>query len=198
MQYTLYPENSSLIDEHWFQSQLNRYEKNAYKACYEEEVAALQAFYNGETGIEQAATAITRPITNSPIHDLGGYSDDAVAICQLWSLFRCALIEWPQSRTADLVALLSATTRVTDLIHRGKLLDDDDEKPLSWAEHPFFQIFGEHQGRSQDKPPMQPPGSMKERFTSNNKTWKPDSLQSAYFSVNNPSILRSFCALCTD
>jgi hypothetical protein len=140
MQYTLYPENSSLIDEHWFQSQLNRYEKNAYKACYEEEVAALQAFYNGETGIEQAATAITRPITNSPIHDLGGYSDDAVAICQLWSLFRCALIEWPQSRTADLVALLSATTRVTDLIHRGKLLDDDDEKPLSWAEHPFFQM----------------------------------------------------------
>jgi hypothetical protein len=140
MQYTLYPENSSLIDEHWFQSQLNRYEKNAYKACYEEEVAALQAFYNGETGIEQAATAITRPITNSPIHDLGGYSDDAVAICQLWSLFRCALIEWPQSRTADLVALLSATTRVTDLIHCGKLLDDDDEKPLSWAEHPFFQM----------------------------------------------------------
>jgi hypothetical protein len=139
MKYVLYSENSSLIDEHWFESQLNRYEKNAYKACYDEEVAALKAFYSGETSIEQAATAITRPISNSPIQDLGGYSDDAIAICQLWNLFRYALIEWPHSRTADLVALISATTRVAEPIHRGELLDDD-EKQLSWAEHPFFHM----------------------------------------------------------
>jgi hypothetical protein len=139
MRHTLCSEDSSLIEEHWFELQLNRYKHNAYKACYSEEVAALKAFYNSETSIEQAATAITRPISNSSIQDLGGYSDDAVAICQLWNLLRYALIEWPHSRTTDLVALLSAMTKVTDLVHRGELLDDDD-KPLLWVDHPFFHM----------------------------------------------------------
>jgi hypothetical protein len=138
--YTLYPEDSSLIDEHWFETQLGRYKQNAYEACYGKEVAALRAFYNGESSIEEAATAITRPISNSPVQDLGGYSDEIVAICQLWCLLRNALIEWPHSRTADLVALLLAMTKVTDLIHGGELLDDENEKPVSWAAHPFLHM----------------------------------------------------------
>ena len=141
MSYTLYSESSPSIDEQWFEAQLKRYEKNAYKECYGEEVAALKDFYNGKTNAEQAATAITQPISKSPIQDSGGYSDDAVALHHLWTLFKNALIEWPSSRTPDLVALLSAMTKVTDAIHRGELLDDTDEKPEPWAELPWFRMI---------------------------------------------------------
>lgn len=140
MLVTLYSESSPSIDEQWFEAQLKRYEKSAYKECYGEEVAALKDFYNGKTNAEQAATAITQPISKSPIQDLGGYSDDAVALSQLWNLLRNALIEWPSSRTPDLVALLLAMTKVTDPIHRGELLDDAGEKPEPWAELPFFYM----------------------------------------------------------
>lgn len=141
MPYTLYPENSSSIGEQWFELQLDRHGKKAYKACYGEEVAALKAFYDGKTSIEQSATAVTQPISKSPIQEFGDYSDDAVALCQLWDLLKNALIEWPPSRTADLIALLSAMTKVTDLIHRGELLDDNNEKPRSWAELPWFHMI---------------------------------------------------------
>ncbi|UPX20288.1 uncharacterized protein EKO05_0010525 [Ascochyta rabiei] len=141
MAYTLYPESSLSVKEQWFEAQLKRYEKNAYEGCYSEEVAALKDFYNGKTNAEQAATAITQPISKSSIKDLGGYSDDIVALSQLWSLLKNALIEWPSSRTPDLVALLSAITQVTDAIHRGELLDDADEKPVLWAGLPWFRMI---------------------------------------------------------
>lgn len=141
MSYTLYSESSPSIDELWFEAQSKRYEKNAYKECYGEEVAALKDFYNGKSNAEQAATAITQPISKSPIQDSGGYSNDAVALSQLWTLLKNALIEWPSSRTPDLVALLSAMTKVTDAIHRDQLLDDADEKLEPWAELPWFRMI---------------------------------------------------------
>ena len=141
MSYTLYTENSPSIDEQWFEVELKRYKNNAYKECYGEEVAALKDFYNGKTNAEQAATAITQPISKSPIQESGGYSDDAVALSQLWTLLKNALIEWPSSCTPDLVALLSAMTKVTDAIHCGELLDDVGEKPEPWAELPWFRMI---------------------------------------------------------
>jgi hypothetical protein len=128
------------MDEQWFESQLDRNVHNPYKVCYSEEVTALKDFYNGKTDLELTANAITQPISMSPIQEMGDYSDDAVALCQLWNLIKDALMEWPASRTADLVALLSAMTKVTDPIHRGELLDDADEKPRSWAELPWFHM----------------------------------------------------------
>jgi hypothetical protein len=140
MPYTLFPEDSSRMDELWFKPQLDRHVHNPYEACYTEEVAALKDFYDGKTNAEHTADAITQPISRSSIQDLGDYSDDAVALCQMWSLMKRALIEWPASRTADLVALLSAITKVTNSIHRGELLDDDDEEPRTWAELPWFHM----------------------------------------------------------
>ena len=138
MTYTLYSDSSPSINHQWFEAQLKRYEKDPYKECYGEEVAALKDFYNGKTNAEQAATAITQPISKSRIQDLGGYSDDVVALSQLWNLLKNALIEWPSSRTPDLVALLSAMTKVTDAIHRGELLDKADESPVPWAGLPWI------------------------------------------------------------
>lgn len=140
MPYTLYLEDSTAINEQWFALKLSSNGNNPYEACYREEVAALQAFYNRKTSLEQAAAAITQPISKSPIQDLGDYSDDAVALGQLWNLLKDALVEWPSSRTADVVALLSAITKVTDSIHRGQLLDDTDENPRSWAQLPWFHM----------------------------------------------------------
>jgi hypothetical protein len=141
MSYILYSEISPSIDEQWFEVQVKRYEDSAYKKCYSEEVAALKDFYSDKTNAEQAATAITQPISRSPIHDNGDYSDDAVALSQLWTLLKNALIEWPSSRTPDLVALLLAMTEFTELIHRGELLEDVNGKPESWAELPLFRVI---------------------------------------------------------
>lgn len=138
--FTLYPEDSPDINEQWFNSQLARYGKASYKACFDEEIAALQAFYNSKTKIEQAAHDITRPISNSPLQDLGGYSDEIVALCQLWYILKNAIIEWPPSRTADIVALMTAITKVTDPIHRGEVLDEDSQTPLLWVRLPWFPM----------------------------------------------------------
>jgi hypothetical protein len=141
MPYTLYSDNTSTIDEQWFEAQLKRYAKNAYKECYEKEVSALKDFYHRKTNVERAAATITRPISEAPIQDLGGYSDDVIALSQLWTLLKNALIEWPTSRTPDLVALLSAMTKITESIHRGELLDEEDEKPVPWAGLPFIRMI---------------------------------------------------------
>jgi hypothetical protein len=141
MSYKLYSEGPTTIYEEWFEVQLKHYAKNAYKACYEGEVAALKDFYYGKTNVEQAAAAITQPISEAPMQELGGYSDDAIALGQLWTLLKDALVEWPASRTPDLVALLSAMTKVTDPIHRGEFLDDADEKPVPWSKLPFIRMI---------------------------------------------------------
>jgi hypothetical protein len=141
MPYTLYSEGPPTIDEQWFETQLKRYAKNAYKECYEEEVAALKDFYYRKTNVERAAATITQPMSEASIQDLGGYSDDAIALGQLLTLLKDALIEWPASRTPDLVALLYAMKKVTDPIHRGELLDDADEKPVPWSKLPFVRMI---------------------------------------------------------
>ncbi|KAI8935236.1 hypothetical protein NX059_007825 [Plenodomus lindquistii] len=140
MWYTLHSESSPSIDEQWFEAKSKRYEKNAYAKCYGEEVAALKDFYTGKTNTEQAATAMTQPISRSPIQDTGDYSDDSSALSQLWRLLTDALIEWPPSRTPGLVALLSAMTQVIDAIHRGEFLDDAGEKPVPWAVLPYLRM----------------------------------------------------------
>lgn len=136
MSYTLRLET---IDEEWFSHQITLQAQRHYKSVYAAEVSALQDFYNKTTTTEQAAKAITKPISNAAIEETGDYSSAAVALCQLWSLFENALIEWPSSRTPDLIALMVAMSKVEDLIHQGKATDDD-EKPLSWERLPFFHM----------------------------------------------------------
>jgi hypothetical protein len=137
----LLPEDTASVPHQWFEARLGRQPKNAvHKVCLEAEVAALEDFHDGKTSIGEAAKAITQPISNSSIQDLGGYSDDAIALCHLWNLLTNALIEWPSSRTPDLVGLLSAMSKVTDPIHRGQLLNDHDENPCLWSQLPYITM----------------------------------------------------------
>jgi hypothetical protein len=139
MPFTLLPEDAASVPKYWFEVQHNRNHKNqVHKACHEKEIAALEFFSNGEKGVDETAHAITEPISTTSIQDAGGYSDGCIALCHLWTLLTNALIEWPSSRTPDLVGLLSAISKITDPIHRGEFLDDDEEKPCPWAELPYL------------------------------------------------------------
>jgi hypothetical protein len=121
----LLPEDTASVPHQWFEARLGRQPKNAvHKVCLEAEVAALEDFHDGKTSIGEAAKAITQPI----------------ALCHLWNLLTNALIEWPSSRTPDLVGLLSAMSKVTDPIHRGQLLNDHDENPCLWSQLPYITM----------------------------------------------------------
>lgn len=129
------------VPQAWFDAPLQNYrgKSESLKSILTEEIAALQAFYLYQTSPDEAAQAITRPIANSFIPDLGTYSDEIVALCKLWEVLVNALIEWPSSRTPDLVALLIAISNIPDYIHRGEATDDD-ERPLTWNGLPYFTM----------------------------------------------------------
>ena len=136
--FSLLEENSQIIPQKWFDAQVGRdHTHSALKAFKREEVAALQDWYDGKSTLEEAAQAITQPIVDSPIPELGTYSDEITALCHLWQLLIDALIEWPSARTPQLFSLLAAISKVSGGIHHGKA-SDDDEKPLSWAGLPYL------------------------------------------------------------
>lgn len=128
----------------WFSAQLARYKTNSdiLKDFYlAQEVSALKAFHDGVATTEQAANAITRPISTNPVPSVGTSSDEIVAITQLWRLYKDALVEWPSNRTQDLVALGVAISGIPDQIHRGEALDDDeDQNPLTWQGLPALYM----------------------------------------------------------
>jgi hypothetical protein len=141
MSWNLLPEDTATIPEEWFQAQYGRnYRSTVHEACHKKEIAALRCFANGETSVDEAAYAITQPISTTSIQDTGDYSDDCFALCHLWTLFMRALMQWPSTRTSDLIALLTAVSRTEDPIHRGEFLDDDDEEPVPWAQLPHFNL----------------------------------------------------------
>ncbi|KAF3042558.1 hypothetical protein E8E11_006940 [Didymella keratinophila] len=141
MSWILLPEDTATIPDSWFQAQSNRkYRSAVHEVCHKREIAALQCFASGGTSVDEAAYAITQPISTTSIQDTDSYSDDCYALCHLWSLFMRALMQWPSSRTSDLIALLKAVSKIEDPIHRGEFLDDDDEEPVPWAELPYFNL----------------------------------------------------------
>lgn len=141
--YVLLAEDLPDIPQSWFDTKLSqrrqKTQNEALVSFYEEELRVLRSYHDGALQADAAAEAITRPISSSPVPELGGYSDDATALCHLWALLVDALIEWPTGRTPSLVALLRAVSRVPDQIHRGEALDDD-EQPLLWKSLPFFPM----------------------------------------------------------
>ena len=141
MLFTLLPEDSASIPDHWFDAQHNPHISNAtHRAMKEKEISVLQSFSRGDISVDDAAHTITQPISTTSIQDSGDYSDDCVALCHLWTLLRNALIEWPSSYTPDIVALLSAVRKVTDPIHRGEFLNDDDDQPCPWENLPYINM----------------------------------------------------------
>lgn len=140
------PNFYSLLDENpvpasWFEAQLTRYatKSDILRDTYlSPEINALKDFHDGITSAGQAAHTITRPISTNPVPSLGTYSDEIVAVSHLWRLYKDALVEWPSSRTQDLIALGVAISELPDQLHLGEALDDDEQapKPMTWKDLP--------------------------------------------------------------
>lgn len=138
--YTLLDNNLSNIPQDWFEARLRRRQNRhpALESCFTQEVRALQAYQDGEHSLAQAAQAITRPISSTPIPHHGGDSDDVTAVCQLWDLLIDALVEWPTHLVPSLIALIVEISKTPDPIHRGETIED--EEPLSWKTLPLMYM----------------------------------------------------------
>lgn len=139
--YSLIHEGADGVPPGWFDEQRNRLKTKHHtlRGYYYTEIDVLKAFHDGETGCDEAAYAITRPATESPVPELGTYEDEIHVICHLWTLYRNALIEWPSARTPDLIKLGVAISKVPDKIHNGEATDDDDI-PMTWEGLPYFHM----------------------------------------------------------
>ncbi|OJJ85104.1 DUF3632 domain-containing protein [Aspergillus glaucus CBS 516.65] len=142
--YSQVPEGQQ-VHQAWFEAPVKNYRGNSeytewFKSILAEELAVLQAFHSYQKSPDEAAHDITRPISNSPVPNLGSYSDEIVALCHLWDVLVKALIEWPSSRTPDLIALLTAISNTPDSLHRGEAIDDDDSL-LSWNRLPYIHMI---------------------------------------------------------
>ncbi|KAE8327775.1 hypothetical protein BDV39DRAFT_214945 [Aspergillus sergii] len=139
LDYSFFPEGDPVPDE-WFEAPIRPYSgiSEEHNQMLTEELAILRAFYHGVMTVEEAAYAITRPISTSSIPFLDTYSDGCIALFMLWRHIVNACEDWPASRIPDLVAFLSAISKVPDHIHRGEATDDEDEGPMGWDILPYF------------------------------------------------------------
>lgn len=139
--YTLPNEDQRTVDPGWFDSQIQRWSSSKHgvlRSWLDEEVKALKAFHDGTTEVEETAHAISRPISTSSVPSLGTYSDESVALTNLWNVLTTALMEWPSVRIPDLFALIGAMGKVPDKIHLGEATDSKGEQQLTWATHPYL------------------------------------------------------------
>jgi hypothetical protein len=128
------------VDPAWFQRRKQRsVQKNdpSLRDWLAKQVDALKAFQDGHMTAEEASLSMTHPVSTSPIPALGGYSDEILAVNNLWRLIIAALMEWPSARIPDIFTLLSAIGKAPGDIHKGEAVDDEGEK-LTWAQFPYF------------------------------------------------------------
>ncbi|KAH6963273.1 hypothetical protein DER45DRAFT_640825 [Fusarium avenaceum] len=129
------------MEDHWFDNLERGYKgKNeTLRNYYFAELAVLRAFYDGRVGVDEAAFAITRPISESSKLVLDTYDDDVLALVPLWIMYTKALDEWPYSRIQDLIDLGLSISNLPDKIHQGEATDENNE-PLTWKDLPYFHM----------------------------------------------------------
>jgi hypothetical protein len=89
---------------------------------------------------DEAALSMTYPLSASPVPALGDYSDEILAVSNLWRVIIAALIEWPSTRAPEIFTLLNAIAKAPGNIHKGEAVDDQGEK-LTWAQFPYFGMI---------------------------------------------------------
>lgn len=83
---------------------------------------------------------MTHSISTSSVPDVGSYSNEIMGVGTLWKILIFALIEWPITRTPDVLSLLAAIAEVPDIIHNGEAADEDG-KPWRWSQFPYFSLY---------------------------------------------------------
>jgi hypothetical protein len=130
------------VDSTWFERQKQRSvpsHDSRLRDWLSLEVDALKAFYDARINADEAALSMTHPVSVSPVPDLGGYSDDVLALGNLWRLIIVALIEWPSTLTPKISILLDAIAKTPGNIHKGEAVAEG--KPLTWADFPYFGMM---------------------------------------------------------
>lgn len=140
--FTLPQDDQLLVPGAWFDAQKQQpVQKNdpGLRRYLESEIDTLQAFHDGRTDVVEAARDITQPISTSSSPDLGGYSDQTLAVTALWSLVIKALMEWPSSHIPNLLNLLTEIKKLPDNIHGGEVAGDSGDT-LGWRHLPWFAM----------------------------------------------------------
>lgn len=94
--FTLPTGDQRNVDVGWFDRQKQRsVQKNdaILRGWLALEVDSLRAFHDGHASADETGHVIIRPISTSPVPDLGGYSDEIVALNTLWIVIIAALVE---------------------------------------------------------------------------------------------------------
>jgi hypothetical protein len=97
---------------------------------------------------------MTHPLSISPVPELGTYSDQILAVCNLWRVIIAALMEWPSTLALEIFTLLDAIAKAPGEIHRCEAVDDDDGEKLTWAQFPYFGMIW-HESTWADSQPGQ-------------------------------------------
>lgn len=103
------------------------------------EVDVLKAFHGARINADEAALSMTNPLSTSPVPALGGYSDDTLAVGNLWRVIIASLIEWPSTRVPEIFTLLSAIAEAPGNLHKGEAVHDQGEK-FTWEQFPYFSL----------------------------------------------------------
>lgn len=152
--FVLPREDQHDVDPAWFERQRQRSVENlSLRDWRNTQIDALKVFHS-DTDANKAALSMTHPISVSPIPELGGYSDEIVAVCELWQIIIAALIEWPSTRIPEIFTLLDAIRKAPGDIHKGEAIGDDGEK-LTWAQLPYFGLVWYEAGTCADLQPGQ-------------------------------------------
>ncbi|SMY24399.1 unnamed protein product [Zymoseptoria tritici ST99CH_1A5] len=129
-------EDQNNVPLSWFERQKQRPVQRhdpSLRSWLATEVNALKAFHDGNMNADEAALSLTHPLSVSSIPASGGYSDDFLAVANLW--------------------LLYAIARAPDNLHKGEAVDDEGEK-LTWAKFPYFGMIW-HESMGADMRPGQ-------------------------------------------
>lgn len=154
--FQLSKEDQHGVDPAWFEQQKQRSVQShdpSLRDWLAAQVNALEAFHDARMDFDEAALFMTYPLSVSPVPALGGYSDEILAICNLWRVIIAALIEWPSTRIPEIFTLLGAIAKTPDNIHQGEAVDDEGEK-LAWATLPYFGMVW-HESTGADFQPGQ-------------------------------------------
>ncbi|KAF2857429.1 hypothetical protein K470DRAFT_260834 [Piedraia hortae CBS 480.64] len=104
-----------------------------------QEVDVLKSFYFGEKNTEDAAYAITRPISTNPVPKVEySYTPQLVALDSLWSIILSTLLACPENRVEDMFNLLDAISKIPDKMHKGEAKNPANNELLTWKGIPYF------------------------------------------------------------
>jgi hypothetical protein len=94
---------------------------------------------------------MTHPLSISPVPALGTYSDEIMAVCNLWRGIIAALMQSPYTLAPEIFTLLDAIAKAPGEIHKCEAVDDDDGEKLTWVQFPYLRMIWHESTPSRDR-----------------------------------------------